>query len=113
MKAAVIHPTNSELDNTRNVTNSLQRHFSRIPRDIHILTDDDTPLDGTADDSRAQDRRFDKLPPPEPGVLKSAWARAFIRRTQFVPDDPGAGALSAMHSAFGYRWGDALSRYSI
>ena len=48
MKIVVINPTYNERDNIRQLVLDVQRQFSRMQHDCHILVVDDASPDGTA-----------------------------------------------------------------
>jgi len=101
MKVVIIIPTYNERDNITRLIPALQRQFSGIPHDMHILVVDDTSPDGTADAVRAESGRY-----PNIFLLsgtKQGLGAAYIRGMKHAVGELHADAVMEMDADFSHK----------
>jgi len=104
MKIVVINPTYNERDNIRHLVPDLQRQFSGMGHDCHILVVDDASPDGTASVVQDLQRIFDNV-----HLLngkKAGLGAAYIRGMQYAMRELAADVIFEMDADFSHKPSD-------
>jgi len=101
LKVIIILPTFNERENIKAIIRALQKQFTRIRHDMHILVVDDNSPDGTADVVRGLQTEYDNI-----HLLlgdKAGLGAAYIRGIRYALDRLQADLIFEMDADFSHK----------